>query len=96
MKVISAIMIRGKGSLVKLEPPTGKATASLQLGTGLQSSPAVSAGGIIHVSGMLEGKPPRLLLKERRQAMQPMPGRRWAVIRVRTDMCISFFIHTGF
>lgn len=51
-------MIRGKGSLVKLEPPTGKATASLQLGTGLQSSPAVSAGGIIHVSGMLEGKPP--------------------------------------
>ena len=46
-----------KGSLVKLEPATGKAIASLQLGTGLQSSPTISADGIIYVTGMLEGKP---------------------------------------
>lgn len=46
-----------KGSLVKLEPATGKAIASLQLGTGLKSSPTISADGIIYVTGMLEGKP---------------------------------------
>lgn len=46
-----------KGSLVKLEPNTGKALASLQLGTELKSSPTISSDGIIYVTGMLEGKP---------------------------------------
>ena len=46
-----------KGSLVKLEPATGKAIASLQLGTELKSSPTISADGTIYVTGMLEGKP---------------------------------------
>ena len=80
-----------KGSLVKLEPATGKAIASLQLGTGLKSSPTISADGIIYVTGMLEGKPTLFAVEAQRQVMQPMRGRRWAVIRVRADICISFF-----
>lgn len=46
-----------KGSLVKLEPSTGQAIASLQLGTELKSSPTISSDGVIYVTGMLDGKP---------------------------------------
>ena len=53
----AAISFPVKGSLVKLEPATGKAIASLQLGTELKSSPTISADGTIYVTGMLEGKP---------------------------------------
>ena len=42
---------------MKLEPVTGRAIASLQLGTELKSSPTISADGTIYVTGMLEGKP---------------------------------------
>ena len=46
-----------KGSLVKLNPNTGIAMASLQLGTELRSSPTISSDGIIYVTGIMNGKP---------------------------------------